>query len=422
MPIVVELYHGGLGAHQGICAALAAAQPGVAWSHVLVDHDPACHATAARFAPDAVRVMAEITPEADGVPPDVVLAEREIALTWASSPCQPHSMAGDRLGSDDPRDGWPSVIAHVRRWAPHRVIVKNVLGAPFVDWALDLTRAGYHVRHWELDAADYGVPQHRRRGFLCGWKDHLFAAHKIPLRGPAITHAEASMFHPGWRTMRHALPDLEAEASAAWAKFVADGNEIPPVPLHPPWWYLAAPWRTVARTVGADGDAAVDVELHVTRAAYVGGGNHPHYPGEERTLRVLDNEPATTVCAERFESQRPQAVSVHYPPGRSRAASEPERLDRPSPTVTTTEVKGTRASKASGWTFHGGPDRASDGAFLAVGRRRLTVREVAALQDFPPWMEWEGTSEDQYRQIGNAVPPRLAQVVTAAVMEVPRVR
>jgi site-specific DNA-cytosine methylase len=77
----------------------------------------------------------------------------------------------------------------------------------------------------------------------------------------------------------------------------------------------------------------------------------------------------------------------------------------------TTEVKGTRASAASGWTFNGGPDRASDAAFLAVGRRRLTLQECAALQSFPADWPWRGNKTSQYRQVGNAVAPPVAFAV-----------
>lgn len=99
-----------------------------------------------------------------------------------------------------------------------------------------------------------------------------------------------------------------------------------------------------------------------------------------------------------------------------RAGSEPWRLGRPAPTVMCTEEKGTRASASSGWTFNGGPDRASDAAFLAVGRRRLTWQECAALQDFPADHPFQGPIGARYRQVGNAVPPKLAEVVGRAVL------
>jgi DNA (cytosine-5)-methyltransferase 1 len=47
--------------------------------------------------------------------------------------------------------------------------------------------------------------------------------------------------------------------------------------------------------------------------------------------------------------------------------------------------------------------------------RRLTVEEAAALQTFPPLWEFSGRLSAQYRQIGNAVPPRLAYHVALSV-------
>jgi DNA (cytosine-5)-methyltransferase 1 len=63
--------------------------------------------------------------------------------------------------------------------------------------------------------------------------------------------------------------------------------------------------------------------------------------------------------------------------------------------------------------------------------RRITVQEAAALQTFPTDWEFHGPQVARYRQVGNAVPPNLAQAVaesvrlaldrTAGVQEAPRV-
>ena len=99
-----------------------------------------------------------------------------------------------------------------------------------------------------------------------------------------------------------------------------------------------------------------------------------------------------------------------------RAGSQPELLDLPAPCVVTSEVKGTRARKGSGWTYNGGPDRAADAAFMATGRRRLEPEEVAVLVGFPPEHHFHGTKEQAYRQIGNAVAPVMAQRIAEAVL------
>jgi DNA (cytosine-5)-methyltransferase 1 len=49
------------------------------------------------------------------------------------------------------------------------------------------------------------------------------------------------------------------------------------------------------------------------------------------------------------------------------------------------------------------------------GARRLTVQESALLQTFPPVMVFEGSQSSKYAQIGNAVPPRLAEIVGTSI-------
>jgi len=47
--------------------------------------------------------------------------------------------------------------------------------------------------------------------------------------------------------------------------------------------------------------------------------------------------------------------------------------------------------------------------------RRITIEEAAILQTFPQGMAFSGTQSAQYRQIGNAVPPVLAEAVASAL-------
>jgi len=98
-------------------------------------------------------------------------------------------------------------------------------------------------------------------------------------------------------------------------------------------------------------------------------------------------------------------------------------LHRPSPTVTCQEVKGTRAS-ANGktpWHFNGGPDRASDAAFLALGVRRLSWEEAAMLQgfhqtDIEAIARAPVSDAARYRLIGNAVPRSMAEAIGRAIL------
>jgi len=59
------------------------------------------------------------------------------------------------------------------------------------------------------------------------------------------------------------------------------------------------------------------------------------------------------------------------------------------------------------WAFDAAPD------FL----RRLTAEEAAALQAFPSSLQWSGPTSAVFKQVGNAVPPPLAEAVGRRVLE-----
>ena len=51
----------------------------------------------------------------------------------------------------------------------------------------------------------------------------------------------------------------------------------------------------------------------------------------------------------------------------------------------------------------------------AAAHPRLSVAESATLQTYPDGFEWAGPAGKQYLQIGNAVPPLLAETVLTAL-------
>lgn len=76
------------------------------------------------------------------------------------------------------------------------------------------------------------------------------------------------------------------------------------------------------------------------------------------------------------------------------------------------------ASGAEPWVrgYHAHLLAGGDPIEVAPNRlRRLTVQEAAALQTFDPSWQFRGPQVAQFRQIGNAVPPRLAKAVALSV-------
>jgi DNA (cytosine-5)-methyltransferase 1 len=76
--------------------------------------------------------------------------------------------------------------------------------------------------------------------------------------------------------------------------------------------------------------------------------------------------------------------------------------DRPATTV--------QGDPRIGRPGHKGREPGGESQF-AVDSVRITVEEAAVLQSFRPDYPWAGTQTARFRQVGDAVPPRLAMAV-----------
>ena len=101
-------------------------------------------------------------------------------LLLAGFPCQPHSLMGKRRGKSDSRgELFYDIAAVIDAMRPKHFVLENVRGMKSVNdgrYFRDILdtlreRLGYYVTILELNAADYGVPQVRRRVFLIGSED-----------------------------------------------------------------------------------------------------------------------------------------------------------------------------------------------------------------------------------------------------------
>ena len=100
-------------------------------------------------------------------------------LIVGGSPCQSFSVAGTRLGMDDPRGNLAlHYLRIVREVQPKWFVFENVPGLlssnggeDFAIFLGEVAKCGYGFAYRILDAQHFGVPQRRRRVFVVGCAD-----------------------------------------------------------------------------------------------------------------------------------------------------------------------------------------------------------------------------------------------------------
>jgi len=106
-------------------------------------------------------------------------SEKGITLISGGFPCQPHSVAGVRKGSDDKRNLWPEFRRIIGEIKPRWVLAENVPGLftsdarRFFGTILsDLAEMGYAVGWATYGAVDVGALHRRNRVFIVGYSEH----------------------------------------------------------------------------------------------------------------------------------------------------------------------------------------------------------------------------------------------------------
>ena len=274
-------------------------------------------------------------------------------------PCQGFSSAG-RRSPGDARNSLVAVFAHlVATHRPKAFLFENVEGFLTGDrgrWVVDLldplVRAGYCIHLRKINAAHFGVPQHRKRVVAIGglgWDPGF----------PAPTHSAAGM--PGSGLVGNGLPPCPTVSEA----------------LHG----LPAAVRRVrghAHPVDHDYRPPKGVDLERIRALK---------PGQ--TMKDLPEH----LWHETYRRRAFRRVKDGTPTERRGGAPAGLRRldgDHPSKAIT---------SGATSEFLH------------PTENRTLTLRECARLQTFPDSFTFCGTMSEKALLIGNAIPPRLGEVL-----------
>lgn len=318
--------------------------------------------------------------------------EGQVQLVTGGPPCQPFSMGGKHKAHRDSRDLWSEAVRAVRETRPKAFIFENVKGltretfATYVsyiqlqlqypslergkdeDWTDHLskleryhtsakTEEEYRVVMRLRNAANFGVPQRRERVFFVGFQKKLGIEWNFPDESHSLDALIWQQAVTGEYWERNGVAKRDRIVSS---RFEARGKVLQRVYGGVPEGAAKDPWVTVREALAE----LPDPELNPAAAAkllnhkFQGGARA--YPGH--TGSPLD-EPAKTLKA-----------GVHGVPGGE------NMLLRPDGSV-----------------------------------RYFTVRESAELQTFPRDYKFHGSWTETMRQLGNAVPVKLAAVVAGGV-------
>lgn len=310
---------------------------------------------------------------------------RKVKLLLAGAPCQPWSLAGRHEGPRDARNLFGQVIRALREVEPDALIIENVRG---------LSRPAFDgFREYLTLALGYPTEINPDEPWLDGLR-RLRAASRgtrsIPMYdvfGPVVLNA-ADYGTPQLR-QRVFMVALRATLEAAWE---------PPKPTHSraalasSMWVSGEYWQN-------HGICRPTKRAVISRLTQGYLREAPSASGLPwRTVRdALADLPTPTESSEPISGHRLVRGARTYP-GHSGS-----HWDWPSKTI-----------KAGVHGVPGGENCLRSEWNGSV--RYFTLREAARLQDFPDSYEFvEGWSQ-AFRQIGNAVPVRLATAVTKSVL------
>lgn len=308
------------------------------------------------------------------------IGNRHVDVVFGGAPCQGFSLIGHRI-IDDPRNALVrEFVRIVDELRPSSFVFENVKGLTigkhraFLDELIEAFKAiGYNVRSpWRvLDAAEYGVPQHRERLFILGTRK----GKRLPDYPPAVC-----------------------------------------VPADRPANDKAAIGPTCADALADVPDADKFPTLFRTDQVKPSTWNQPSTYARE--MRCLTND------AWHFGHPREWSPALLTSSSRTKHSDISRRRFAETKPGTVEPISRFYRLSASGLsnTLRAGTD-AARGAFTSPRPihyalpRCVTVREMARLHGFPDWFRFHETKWHGARQIGNAVPPPLGRAVANMVIK-----
>jgi len=315
------------------------------------------------------------------------LQQGDLDILMGGPPCQGYS-SSNRQASKETRDELNNMVKsfldRVQDFSPKMFLLENVQGVTWTastdemripseqlsfidneeiadvkDYLVHRARElGYHIWYSVLDAADFGVPQHRKRFFLFGIRTDLTTDPNIRLEKFINPYRTSTL-----TTVAQAIEDLPVINNGEHWK----GNNYNPV---------ANGYITMMRSF-MNNNVLFD---HFTT-------NHQEYVLERfRNIPEGENWKSIKNIMNTYKNVNKTHSNIY------------RRLQRNAPSHTISHYR-------KAMTIH------------PVQNRGLSFREACRLQSFPDWYRFSGTRESAQQQLANAVPPLLSSKVALAIAD-----
>lgn len=327
------------------------------------------------------------------------LAPGPIDVLLAGSPCQGFSTAGLRR-VDDPRNSLLLVAPRIAaKLLPKVVVAENVPGAVagshrayWESLHQQLRSIGYRTGDLRVDSSNFGVAQKRQRIFLIAWRTAVI---RDLVLQPKPKKVLADVLFQIDGAANHSPVSLDPTSNDfKIANRIGPGQKLTnarggELSIHT--WHIPEVFGRTTKLEREVLDAVLRLRRQHRRRDF--GDADPV------SASILKNQFGAVVIQKLIEKNYLRPIGryvdlTHTFNGKYRR----QRLDAPARTVDT---------------------RFGDARLFLhpTENRAFTVREAARVQGFEDHFIFSGTTSQQYRMIGNAVPPPVAHSVAELVRE-----
>ena len=307
----------------------------------------------------------------------------KVAIVTGGPPCQPFSLGGQHRAHADDRDMWNEAVRTIREVRPEAFIFENVKGLTRQTFATYFGYITLQLQHPSISRIDGEQ-----------WQDHL---RRLQRHHTGNKDVEYRVVHQLVNTANYGIPQKRERVVFVGFRNGIDAKWTFPKETHSQDALLFDQMQSGAywdRHSISKRQRAISPKLEAR-----GKGLHLRPPSlpwlTVRDAFVGLPDPERISVAGSFSNHRFQAGARTYP------GHTGSPLDEPAKTL-----------KAGVHGVPGGENmmRRADGSV-----RYFTVRESARLQTFPDSYVLHGSWSEAMRQLGNAVPVKLGEILATSV-------